>query len=114
MRRLAFRGRFGARVSGRKIAFSWETETHERLGSNAMLLRGKTEYLEGATALVKKGKSMLTKKQLNAWNTADERALQHATLGSPIFDLHFIREWRAAKWRTRSANRDQVHNARRA
>jgi hypothetical protein len=50
-----------------------------------MLLRGKTEYLEGATALVKKGKSMLTKKQLNAWNTADERALQHATPGSPRF-----------------------------
>jgi hypothetical protein len=50
-----------------------------------MLLPGKTEYLEGATALVKKGKSMLTKKQLKAWNTADERALQHATPGSPRF-----------------------------
>ena len=50
-----------------------------------MFLPGKIEYLEGATALVKKGKSMLTKKQLNAWNTADERALQHATPGSPRF-----------------------------
>jgi hypothetical protein len=46
MRHLAFRGRFGARVSGRKIAFpeKWRL-AFERLGSNVMLLPGKTEYL---------------------------------------------------------------------
>jgi len=41
---------------------------------------------------------MLTRKQLDGWNNADEREIRHATRLTAIFDLHLGREWRPAKW----------------
>jgi hypothetical protein len=74
-----------------------------------MLLPGKTEYFEG-------GNGASEERKINAHEEAIEgpeysgrtRAATRHTGLTTIFDLHFIREWRAAKWRIRSANRDLV------